>query len=62
MDGNSISFEPVAATLINCEDEQVMQQEAAYFSALESAARFVLEDDRLTIETEGQDRLVFERS
>lgn len=62
VDGDSISFEPVAATLINCEDEQVMQQEAAYFSALESAARFVLEDDRLTIETEGQDRLVFERS
>lgn len=61
VDGDSITFEPVASTLINCEDEQVMQQEAAYYAALESATRFVVDDDRLTIET-GQGPLVFERS
>ena len=44
-----ISFTEIISTLIACEEEGVMEQEAAYFQALENAEEFELIDGDLRI-------------
>lgn len=51
--GNNISIGPLAATLAFCsEPEGIMDQEASYLQALESADRFQIVADRLEIVSE----------
>jgi heat shock protein HslJ len=47
--GDAISFQPVISTMMACEPE-IMRQEGAFFAALQSAARFTLTDNALTID------------
>ena len=48
--GSSLSIGPLTATQSVCgEPTGIMEQEEAYFNALESAAAFVVEGDELTI-------------
>ena len=50
LDGNKISIGPAASTMMLCgEPEGVMEQEAAYLKALESAATFAIEGQSLTL-------------
>jgi heat shock protein HslJ len=44
-----IRFEEIVSTLIACEDEAVNHQEQEYLSALRTAGRFMVADDRLVI-------------
>lgn len=61
VDGDSIRFSQLVSTLMACVDQAVMDQEAAYFRALESAARYEVFEDQLVI-TYGEDqRLIFTR-
>jgi len=49
LDGESLSLGAVLSTRAACVDEASSQQEADYFSALESVTGYVLSDDQLTI-------------
>jgi heat shock protein HslJ len=50
---NSIQFEPVASTMMAC-DQPIMDQEQAYFQALNAAKRFSIQGDQLTLsDTDG---------
>jgi heat shock protein HslJ len=49
LEGSAITFSGVASTLMLCMDEAVNQQETAFFAALQTAARYELADDGLTI-------------
>lgn len=52
VDGDQISFGPAAMTAMMCvEPEGVMEQEAAYAAALESAATFTIQGDQLELRT-----------
>jgi len=44
-----LTFNRIVSTKRACLDNRANQQEAAYFSALQSATRFNLSDDRLTV-------------
>lgn len=59
VDGDTITFTQIVSTLIACLDDGVMEQEQAYFTALQEATGYELSDDRLIIiYGEGQ-QLVF---
>jgi heat shock protein HslJ len=53
VDGDAISFSEMVQTLMACEDEQVMEQEAQYLAALETASQFELSGDSLAITYDG---------
>ena len=53
VDGDAISFSEMVQTLMACEDEQVMEQEAQYLAALETASQFELSGDQLAITYDG---------
>jgi heat shock protein HslJ len=56
--GNDISIGTLAANLAFCSDpEGIMDQEASFFQALESAARFQIVIDRLELVSEGGELL-----
>lgn len=57
-----LSFGEVVSTLMACVDEQVMAQEQRYFQALQTAGRYELSADQLTIHyDDGQGVLNFVR-
>jgi heat shock protein HslJ len=57
--GDSLSFGPLASTMMYCGDpEGVMEQEAAFLSTLESAETFKLDDSELTIQGPGGSAVV----
>jgi len=59
IDGNTIQIGPAASTRMMCATpEGVMEQESAYFIALEAAKAFELVGNRLTLIGEGGERLV----
>lgn len=47
--GQTLSFDQITSTLMLCESEDVGEQETEYFHALETAGRYELSDDSLTI-------------
>lgn len=47
--GDSLSFGELTRTLVACADEAIMQQEEQYMQALQSASRFDMTADHLTI-------------
>jgi putative lipoprotein len=49
LEGDAISFSGIASTLMMCADEAVGAQETAYFEALNTATRYELTDEGLTI-------------
>lgn len=49
VEGNTLSFGELVSTLMACADQAVMAQEQAYLAALQSAARFEVTADNLTI-------------
>jgi heat shock protein HslJ len=49
VEGDTLSFGEMVSTLMACADETVMAQEQAYLEALQSAARFEVTADQLTI-------------
>jgi heat shock protein HslJ len=51
-DGNGIVFAGVTATLVACEDEAIMAQEAALLEALQTTSLYILESDTLTLTDE----------
>ena len=53
VDGDAISFSEIVQTLMACEDEQVMEQEAQHLAALETASQFELSGDSLAITYDG---------
>ncbi len=58
--GNTLAIKDINSTLMACADEQVTEQERQYFEALNTAARFEITGDNLTIWYEdGQGRLKF---
>lgn len=61
--GDQLSLHDINSTLMACTDEQIMQQEQRYFQALQSAGRFAVGDNRLTINYDnGNSALVFEKA
>ncbi len=61
VDGGSITFGPIASTLMACADP-VMQQESAAFNVLANTAAFKLEGNLLTITSaDGNSVMVLER-
>lgn len=48
-EGDTVSFGEMVSTLMACADEAIMAQEQAYLAALQSAARFEVTADNLTI-------------
>ena len=62
LDGPALSFGPVAATRMAC-DTTAMQQEAAFFAALATAAGYELAGDRLDLlDTNGKSVIGLSRS
>ena len=59
VEGEAITFSRVLSTRRFCEAEGVMDQERAYFDALETASRFELSGSQLTIEYGDGGRLIF---
>ena len=60
VEGDTLSFGEMVSTLMACEDQAVMAQEQAYLAALQSAARFEVAADHLTIwYDEGSSQLTF---
>lgn len=49
VEDGTLSFDQITSTLMACVDERVMQQEDAYFAALQTAGEFEITDDRLAI-------------
>lgn len=49
MQGNTLTIKGITSTLMACADEQVTEQEFRYFQALQSATRFEISGDNLTI-------------
>lgn len=47
--GKSIAFKDIISTLMACADDQVTQQEAQYFQALQSASEYKFSGDHLAI-------------
>jgi pimeloyl-ACP methyl ester carboxylesterase len=60
---DSLNFEEITSTLIACSDQAVSEQEQQYLLALQTASRFIIDGDKLTIwyQDEGA-TLNFERS
>ncbi len=52
LDGNQLTVGPLASTMMMCEDPQgVMEQEAQYLAALQSAGTYLIEGDVLELRT-----------
>ncbi|MEN8234256.1 MAG: META domain-containing protein [Actinomycetota bacterium] len=51
--GSDLSFGPLASTEMFCGDPGVMEQEQAYLAALESVDGWSIEDDMLTLTSDG---------
>jgi len=51
-DGDAIAIGPLAATLKLCAEEGVMEQEAAYLAALETAVTFQISGDTMVMRTD----------
>jgi len=49
VDGNAITFSPIASTRMACADETVSAAESAYFTALATASSYAIEGNLLTI-------------
>jgi heat shock protein HslJ len=47
-DGDTISFGPLASTMMACEPS-IMEQETVYFAALDGATTYAIDGDTLTI-------------
>lgn len=58
--GNTVTFEQAVSTLMYCEPEQVMQNEAAYLQALALVGEWQIQGSTLTL-TGGGHTLVFTR-
>lgn len=58
IDGESLSFGPAVSTKMAC-SEPNMQQESAYFAALESASSYALTEQQLIIQFGEGQQLVF---
>lgn len=58
--GNTVAFEQAVSTLMYCEPEAVMQNEAAYLQALTMVGEWQIEGNTLTM-TGGGHMLVFSR-
>jgi heat shock protein HslJ len=53
VDGENISIGQTAVTQMYCQDpEGIMEQEAEYLAALQSAATYKIEGDRMTMRTD----------
>jgi heat shock protein HslJ len=48
-----LTFGALAATLMACAETEVMEQESAYFAALQATARFEMEEGKLSLMDEG---------
>jgi heat shock protein HslJ len=60
VDGDAITFDEVASTLMACADQAVMDQEQRFFLALQNAGTFELSGDNLAIQSaDGQSVLNF---
>jgi len=59
LDGSSISFGPLASTEMFCADPGVMGQETAYLTALESVDAWEMNDETLTLSSDGAAVLVY---
>ena len=52
MDGNKITIGPLASTMMMCDSPaQIMEQEAQYLAALQSAATYQIEGNVLELRT-----------
>ncbi len=58
VDGDEVGFDALISTMMACADD-IMAQETAYLTALQAAARYELDEDRLSIETREDATLVF---
>lgn len=59
-EGDSLSVGRLATTMMACPDEERMTQERRYTRALQAAARYLIEGDRLTIrDGDGQTLMTF---
>lgn len=62
VEGASVSFDQIVSTAMACADESVMEQEQAYFAALQTTGHFEIQNDRLIITyDEGRSALTFEK-
>ncbi len=61
VENNSIAFSPITSTKMACMDETFMEQELAYFEALQAAASYKIADDQLIITYGDGGQLVFAR-
>ncbi len=59
LDGSSITFGPLASTEMFCADPGVMEQEAAYLTALQSVDSWAMDDETLTFSSGGAPVLVY---
>jgi heat shock protein HslJ len=58
--GSKLKILEIISTLMACANDQVMQQESQYFSALQSATGFEISGDKLTIyDEDGRNQLNF---
>jgi heat shock protein HslJ len=57
--GNSLSIGALVSTLMACTDENLMQQEARYLAALQSAISYELQNNQLAIGYEAGQALLF---
>ncbi len=60
LDGSSLAFGPFISTEMFCGDEGVMEQEAAYLSALASVDGWSIDGETLTLSSGGETVLVYE--
>lgn len=61
--GNEISFGPLAATEMACMDPQsIMEQEQEYLSFLSEVVSYSIEGDQLILKQAGQDQLTFQKT
>jgi heat shock protein HslJ len=57
---NGITFTDVISTMMACLEEGVMEQEAAYFAALQAATAYEITDEQLVISYGDDQKLVYE--
>ncbi len=60
LDGSSLTFGPFISTEMFCADEGVMDQEAAYLSAMASVDSWSIDGETLTLSSNGEPVLVYE--
>ena len=58
IDGNAITFGPLATTLMACADEAVNQQETAYLAALGATSGYRIVGDQMEFNDSGQQVLI----